>query len=225
VNYQEFTSYIEYAPIKRASAFVEVPIRSIQPDPLASATGLGDIRMGAKGALIYCEDTVLTAQLRTYFPSGEPTKGLGTDHYTLEPALLLYYRLGDRLFYEGEFRDWIPIGGSDFAGNVIRGGSGLSYLLVNAPRWQLAPVVELVGWTVLSGKEFAATGPLGAFGAVQNASGDTIINAKFGTRIGFGEVSQPGNIRRSDLYVGYGRALTGDVWYKDILRVEYRLKF
>jgi hypothetical protein len=29
----------------------------------------------------------------------------------------------------------------------------------------------------------------------------------------------------SSLYVGYGRALTGAVWYKDILRVEYRLMF
>ena len=30
---------------------------------------------------------------------------------------------------------------------------------------------------------------------------------------------------QSDVYVGYGRALTGDVWYKDMVRVEYRLHF
>ena len=28
-----------------------------------------------------------------------------------------------------------------------------------------------------------------------------------------------------DLYAGYGHALTGDVWYKEIFRLEYRLKF
>ena len=30
---------------------------------------------------------------------------------------------------------------------------------------------------------------------------------------------------RSDLYIGYGRALTGAVWYKDLLRLEYRYFF
>ena len=29
----------------------------------------------------------------------------------------------------------------------------------------------------------------------------------------------------TDLYVGYGRALTGEVWYKDIFRVELRIPF
>jgi len=28
-----------------------------------------------------------------------------------------------------------------------------------------------------------------------------------------------------DFYVGYGRALTGDVWYKNMLRVEVRVRF
>jgi len=32
-------------------------------------------------------------------------------------------------------------------------------------------------------------------------------------------------INNSDIYVGYGRALTGDVWYRDIVRLEYRLRF
>ena len=30
---------------------------------------------------------------------------------------------------------------------------------------------------------------------------------------------------RSDLYVGYARALTGEVWYKNMLRVEFRYFF
>ena len=29
----------------------------------------------------------------------------------------------------------------------------------------------------------------------------------------------------SDLYIGYSRALTGDVWYKDIFRTELRFRF
>ena len=52
---------------------------------------------------------------------------------------------------------------------------------------------------------------------VINAAGDTIVNGKVGVRTYFGE--------GSDLYIGYGHALTGDRWYKDIIRVEYRLAF
>jgi hypothetical protein len=28
-----------------------------------------------------------------------------------------------------------------------------------------------------------------------------------------------------DVYVGYGHSLTGDRWYRDIFRLEYRLHF
>ena len=30
---------------------------------------------------------------------------------------------------------------------------------------------------------------------------------------------------KSDVYFGYARPLTGEVWYKDFFRVEYRLNF
>jgi hypothetical protein len=49
-----------------------------------------------------------------------------------------------------------------------------------------------------------------------DAAGDTIVNLKFGVRSYFG---------CSDLYLGYGRCVTGDRWYQDILRVEYRYHF
>jgi hypothetical protein len=76
-------------------------------------------------------------------------------------------------------------------------------------------VVELVGWTVLSGKELVPPAPPPL--AIKDASGDTILNAKFGVRLGLGDWG--------DMYAGYGRALTGDTWYKDIWRVEFRLFF
>jgi hypothetical protein len=113
---------------------------------------------------------------------------------------------------EGEVRDWIPIGGTDFAGNVIRYGVGLDYRIFDNDNLRIAPVAELVGWTVLSGKEFANPP-----GVILDAAGDTIVNAKIGARFWFGN--------HSDIYVGYGRALTGAVWYKDIVRAEYRLAF
>ena len=141
-------------------------------------------------------------------------RGLGNDHVSLEPALLLYRRLGDRLRLEGELRYWIPIGGTDFAGDIVRYGIGFSYGERPADDLWLTPVVEVVGWTVLDGAQSVAP-PLPP--VVQDAAGDTIVNIKLGARLGLGNVA--------DLYTGYGRALTGDVWYKDIWRTELRFAY
>src|SRR5262249_105040 len=140
---------------KRLSAFVEVPVRWINPQANANSSGLGDINAGFKYAFLYDDCRVASFQLRAYAPSGDGKKGLGTEHTTLEPALRVYQQLGDRLALEGEFRDWIPIDGSDFAGNIIRYGAALSYLALDSCRFRVFPVAELVGWTFLGGKEFS----------------------------------------------------------------------
>ena len=110
---------------------------------------------------------------------------------------------------------WVPVGGTAFAGNIVRYGVGASYRFPCTDSLWVAPVAEVVGWTVLDGKEGAS--PVAGVVAVQDASGDTIINAKLGLRTGVGE--------RGSLYVGYGRPLTGEVWYKNTLRVELRLAY
>jgi hypothetical protein len=220
VDYQEYTSYFEYAFGNRLSAFIELPIRAINPEVNANHTGFGDMNVGGKFAFISSEDTVITFQGRVYIPTGDGREGLGTEHTSLEPALLLYQRLGDRLGFQAELRDWIPIGGSDFEGNVLRYGIAVTYLALNGQSFRVMPVGELVGWTVLGGQEED-----NLTGLVKSASGDTIVNAKLGVRVGFGDLQERGLLSQSDLYVGYGRALTGAVWYKDIIRVEYRMRF
>jgi hypothetical protein len=212
VDYQDITAYGEVALAERFSVFVETPFRFLNPEQNANTAGFADMNAGLKYALLQNADQVGTFQLRTYIPTGASTHGLGTDHVSVEPALLYYQRLSDRLTLEAELRDWIAIGGSDFAGNVLRYGAGVSYAIHRSHDLTIAPVFELVGWTVLDGKEF-----LFPENVIKDASGDTIVNGKIGVRVNFGA--------SSSLYAGYGRALTGDVWYKDIIRVEYRLAF
>jgi hypothetical protein len=215
--------YGEYAPVDRFSAFFEVPIRYIDPEVNAHASGLSDVNFGAKYAVLYEPDQILTFQLRATAPSGEPTLGLGTNNWWLEPGLLYERLLTDKLALLGELRDTIPIASQDdFAGNVLRYGVGVSVLAYCGERVRVTPIVEVVGWTVLSGKEFAPDLTNG----VKSASGDTIVNLKFGARFNFGDTSGGGGfLSHSDLYLGYGRALTGAVWYKEVVRVEYRLRF
>ncbi len=213
VDYQEISAYGEHVLMPGLSFFITKPLRLLNPEVNADHTGLSDLDAGFKYAYWQTERTVASFQFRTYIPTGNVHQGLGTGHVSLEPALLLYHNLSERLALLGEFRYWNPIGGTDFAGDVIRYGAGLQHLAYRGEKTYVAPVTEFVGWTVLSGKESI---PLATGDAlIRSAAGDTIVNAKLGARVGLG--------RQCDLYAGYGHVLTGDRWYREILRVELRV--
>jgi hypothetical protein len=217
VRNQDASTYLEVLVMPRFSAFIELHEQLVNPADSSPNTGFGDMNVGGKYALLCQADQVLSVLLRTYIPTGMPKESLlGTGHVSLDPAVLYFRKLTDSLSLEADLHDYIPIGGSDFAGNVLRYGIGLSYKVFRREQISITPVAEFVGWTVLSGKESTGLTAAGDL-LFKEAGGDTIINAKMGVRIGFGD--------HSDLYVGYGRALTGEVWYKDVVRVEFRYKF
>jgi hypothetical protein len=213
VDFQELTAYFEYAPAPQFSTFVELPFRFLDPTVSPDHAGLSDVNAGFKYAFLFSEDLVTTFQFRTYAPSGDPHRGLGTGHVSLEPALLVYQRLDDRLALEGELRDWIPVGGTDFAGNIVRYGVGIHYDLFRTHDMLFTPVAEVVGWTVLDGKTNIV--PPDGVSFVESAAGQTIVNAKLGLRVRFCDCA--------DLYTGYGQPLTGNRWYENIFRLEFRL--
>ncbi len=233
INYQELSGYMELSASERFSAFMELPVRFIQfkqvtglPDDASEFNngGVGDLNVGFKFALIHDADQYLTAQLRAYLPTGNSYQGLGTGHLSLEPALLYWRRVSERLCIQAELRDWIPIDGdvlpdgSDFAGNVLRYGFGAGYDLItpgcSENCWggrpmRLTAVTEVVGWDVFGGQFSLNSSSTGA--AVADASGTSIVNLKIGARLTCGQNS---------LYAGWGHALTEQAWYRDIARIE-----
>jgi len=213
VDFQDISLYMENAFSDVFSVFVELPVRFLDPDVNANTAGLADMNAGFKFAMIAEPDTYFTFQFRTYIPTGDSDRGLGTNHASVEPGLLLFRRNGP-LRWESELKHWISTGGSDFAGNVLRYGTGLGYDLFSdcCSNTRLTPVVEFVGWTVLDGGKFDLT----QTDLIGDADGDTIVNLKLGTRYVSGYNS---------IYGGWGRALTGDIWYRDFLRLEYRRVF
>src|SRR5262249_6860110 len=148
--------------------------------------GFSDLNLGFKYAFVAEPNEYYTFQFRVYTPTGAPDLGLGTGHVSLEPAFLVFQRLSDRLFFTGELRDWVPVGGSNFAGNVLRYGLGLAYNIVLTDHLRIAPVNEVVGWTILSGKEFVA-GADSPTGEIRSVTGQSIVNEKIGIRIGIGD--------------------------------------
>lgn len=215
VDYQDISAYGEFLVLPRLSTFLDIPTRFLNPEVNANAGGLADLNGGFKYAFRETDIDVFSFQGRVYVPSGNATRGLGTNHVSLEPALLYYQALNERLGVEAEFRYWVPIGGTNFAGQVIRYGVGGYYTVHQQEKWSLSPVVEFVGWTVLNGKESVVQPP--APMEVVDAAGNTIINAKIGVRMGLGE--------RADFYAGWGRALTSDTWYSNTLRLEMRFLY
>lgn len=231
LRFQQLTIDAQYA-IKmrrrndRIAVFASLPVRFVQPQtflgqtlnpPLSntftSASGLSDIRVGVKAALVNDEDSTLTAMVQGYFKSGDAKKGLGTDHGAIEFALLDRQKMSERAQLELEVGDWHPTGGSlapngqSYSGDVFYYGFGPSYELFKTERVSFAPIVELVGWHVLGGQEQVS-------GTLRSADGVNIVNLKVGAR-----TTIDGH---ASLYVGWGRALTDAQWYKHIFRVEYR---
>jgi hypothetical protein len=210
------------------SAFGQLPLRWIQPrsfipgsgGSFPNQSGLGDLRLGIKMALVETLEQSLTAQAQFYAPTGDASQGLGTNHTSVEPALLYYRRLSDDIGLESQFGVWIPLDGSagvptsveeSFSGQVLNYGVGASFDVHREGRILFAPVVELVGWRVLSGFQTSPTV------AANPANGINILDFKVGAR-----VTVDGT---HSAYAGFGHALTDATWYDDIVRVEYRFSF
>ena len=212
VDYQEFSSYLELARTDWLSGFIEAPMKFINPDLLQNTSGIGDINLGFKAVLFADQRSCTTFQFRTYLPTGDDSRRLGTGNVNVEPALLNYFKLNDRWTMESEFRTWVPVTSAAFPGTIIRWGSGISYNSRSGCSCQpsFSPVLEIVGWTALDGLETTGNG------TVSSAVGDTIVNAKLGVRA---------NFNGDQLYAGFGQALTTKHWYEEIFRIEYRFQF
>jgi hypothetical protein len=208
-SYQEASAYVEFAPVSFFSVFLETPMRWLNPDVNANSYGYGDMNFGFKLATWNTSEILATLQLRFYQPTGDP--GRGTNHWTIEPALLASWRPYTNIELEGEVRYWVPLGGTDFAGDILRYGVGLSVGDAQQGFWY-KPVVEGVGWTVMGGKEMLVSSPDSY--VIQSASGQTIINGYLGMRVGMGATF--------DVYAGYGRCFTGNSWARDFIRAELR---
>jgi hypothetical protein len=234
LNFQQVYLNVEYAPVRRFSLFTEVPVRWIQPQgfvptpfnfaPFGNQAGLSDVEAGFKFAMLASRSHYLTFQFRTYFPSGDASKGLGTNHYSIEPSVLYYQKLTDRMSVEAQLGDWHPIGGSagipitnseGFAGDIFTYGIGPSYQLYRGERVRFTPVIEMFGWRVLGGFQTLPGGPV--MGAGSEVSGTNIVNIKAGARTSIGA--------HNSIYIGFGQAVTHDIWYKHLVRLEYRYAF
>lgn len=214
-DYHELTQYTETAAGPGFSAFVSTPYRSVNPtfsDP-PSAAGFGDITIGTKSVFFDTELLVLGFQFKTTLPVGQPRKGLGTGHVSLEPSLLFGLRTSPHSFIQGQVAEWIPLAGDPrYAGAVLH-----YHLAFNRTLWQPIPEVQLVGTMEFHGWSFQDGGFTDPDGGFRRASGTNLMQLGPGMRLFFCD--------KYDFGVGTNFGVTGKNNVNDTYRFEFRVRF
>ena len=216
--------YAEAMLSYHVSMWTNVPFRSVNPEINQNESGIGDVSVGLKWAFILEPNRAVSLQVAGIFPSGEGIRGLGAENYYVQPGIMWQEALTENLTLYMDVHDRMPVNPrSDFTGHVLRYGAGLSYLL-DLGSVRLMPLAEIVGWTVLNGQQSFELGKIEP--VIQTSRGMTIFDTYYGMRFSLGDDAAPNKLlAMSDLFVSYGYTLTGDWWFRDQWRLEYRLRF
>ena len=213
VSYDQLYYYQE-AAAGRSSFFIEIPYRSTHPYYTDHHAGFSDMNLGTKSLLLDCELLQITFQFKTYLPTGQSIKGLGTGHVSLEPSLLASLRLSPDTYLQGQIAEWIPLGGDPaYAGAILHYHGSLNHVL-----YRLTPDVPVIGtlegnaWSFQDG---AYTDPV--LGSFRKSSGDTYFNLGPGLR-----VSVCNNV---DFGAAVAFPLSEPHWANPIFRSEFRILY
>ena len=197
VDYQLLQADVEYVLFDGVSAFFEAPVRFMNPEQNDNTAGFGDLQAGFKLALWECHHRVVTFQLRTYVPTGDADRGLGTEHAKSRARAAVVSnacqtdsnsRRSSKIGFlmDGSSSAGTSSPNQEFSGNVLRYGVGLGYDLFSDRTYQLTPVAEFVGWTLIDGFGTVSQDGTPATTTVPEVDGDTIVNFKIGSRLTFG---------------------------------------
>ena len=212
VLYDQLYMYQEVASA-RASFFIEYSYRSNDPLLTPHTAGFSDLFLGTKSLLLDCELMQVTFQFKTFLPTGDATKGLGTGHVSLEPSLLMSLRLASQTYFQGQLAEWIPIGGDPgYAGAIIHYHGSLNHRLCElTPDTPLIGTLEANGWTFQDG---TYTDPILG---TRKASGFSYGSIGPGLRLSV--------CNKLDVGVGVGFPLSDPHWGNPQVRTEIRFLY
>lgn len=232
VDYQELRVYRE-TMLGSSAAFIEFPLRMVQPDVNPNSTGFGDMRTGVKSVLLEGEDFFYFPthnnpddkfRLGTIFNthvSFSPIlgqRGLSTGHLSLEPGVLFAYEPSPKTIFHGEMTYWMPTTGTPkFSGQVLKYAIGVSHVLASTPLdsqdcrvFAIIPTLEIVARNFLDGEETLPDG------STASAAEDAIIDMHAGFRFVLSETVEMGfsaswNVSNEAIYENVYRVELG--WF------------
>jgi hypothetical protein len=213
VDYHELMLVTEAAS-GPAGVQIAVPYRSVNATPFGhDGAGFADMQITAKTMLLDSELALFGFQMRTYIPIGQPAKGLGTGHVSLEPGLNFGLRCAPETYLQAQVVEWVPLGGDhDYAGANLRWGLSLNHVL-----WRPIRDIQLIGTLETTGISFQD----GLF--TDPALGPTHLAKRTSAAIG------PG-LRlffcdTFDFGAGWQHGFTGKYLIRDQVRFEIRYRF
>ncbi|MFO0878917.1 MAG: hypothetical protein U0840_16365 [Gemmataceae bacterium] len=193
---------------------IEQPYREVQAEPYFHSAGFSDMSIMTKTLLFDCELLQFSMLFRTYIPLGNPLKGLGTGHVTLEPGGVVGLKLTPTTYLQTQVSQWIPLGGSpDYAGSILHYHGSLNQVL-----WRIMPDVPLIGTLECAGYSFQTgkyTDPF--LGSFQKSSGYTYLYAGGGARLFVCD--------KVDFGFGGLFAMSDQHFAREIYRMEFRVRW
>lgn len=211
-DYHELSMYTEVGK-GGFSFFTTLPYRSLYLDEFGHQAGFADMRIGTKSLVHDSRLLQIAFQMTTHIPSGVARKGLGTQHVSLEPALLFGLRLSRYNFLQAQVAQWIPIAGDhDYAGALARWGVSWNHLAWSYDAGtQMTTSLEAFGWSFQDG---AYTDPI--LGQ-QRANDETYVYIGPGCRLLF--------CNKWEFGVGGAFALTERHFAQSLIRSELTMRF
>ncbi|MBL8851516.1 MAG: hypothetical protein JNG89_17665 [Planctomycetaceae bacterium] len=215
VNYQDFRVYSEIGG-KSASAIVEYPLRSLDPEINGNTTGFGDMVVGNKAVIVDGRYWQITQVFRTYVNSGNVKKGLGNGHVSLEPGVLARYKWTDSTYLHGELKFWFPVGADpNFGGQILRTGFGISTIGYETDTFAAIHSSEIVFYNFVGGRKTVF--PVGS----RSVDGEVCATWLFGERFVLGPA---GDLGLFEVGVNGGFGM-GDSWIDGMVRFELRWSY
>lgn len=216
LDYKDGYLYTEGA-VDRFGLFVQLPYRFVDPDaPFPSGSGFGDMSIGTKSLLLDCELMQITFQFRTYLPTGNASKGVGTGHTSLEPSLIGAIKITESTYFQGQLAYLAPIGGdSAVQGSLITLGMSLNQLLWNCGKnLQWIGTLEGTSYWITNGQY---TSPDLVNTLLPADDLEPMFNLGVGTRFVY--------CNTIDFGLGVSAAITDNRMVGQLLRGEFRWRF
>jgi hypothetical protein len=174
--------------------------------------------LGTKSLLLDCELVQFAFQFKTFLPTGDFTKGLGTGHVSLEPSVLMALKLDCNTYLQAEIAYRFPIGGDQF----YEGPFMHCHVSLNRLLWCCGHDVQLIGTAELNSYHIfggAYTDPL------KGQAGIGLPADEIGNTVDIGPGIRLVVCDRIDFGVGGFFALTDNNMGEEGLRAEFRWRF
>src|SRR5262249_47269696 len=156
----------------------------------------------------------ISFQTRTYLPTGNFTRGLGTGHVSMDLSLPFNIKLAPETCWQGQLAYQFPIGGDQlYQGPIFHYHTSINQTLCHCGRdVQLAGLVEMNFYQIMGGN--------------YTIPGDGVASAKnVGTILNLGPGLRLNICDKIDFGIGSAFSLTSSSIGEQIIRADFRWRF